>query len=239
MPSRAKAKPVWLKIILTTEWKMNALAPVAAAVEKFEKRYKVPHLYFARYTDAERSTYEVSALVHADKRSIHKFFMATEGILRVKIEHRGTGSLAHAFAYQAVKHLRHAVIATTASAKEDQDQLLDVLHWMCNMSGYSYLAEAALYNHASARICVHFSAQVETITQFFQENQPEIERISKDYTARKQQEQLCACYSANEAAEKGRKSGARLRRALERERRSREQTASGKAASSRDRASGR
>lgn len=98
--------------------------------------FKIKHLYYARYTNLENSTVEISALTGADWAVIKRFFKQP-GIVKVVIEDRGTGSLAHAYAYQAVKRIKHY-----EKDLADDNDFADVAHWMCNMRGMDYLREA-------------------------------------------------------------------------------------------------
>ena len=114
---------------------------------QFEDNFRVKHLYYARYTSLESSAVEISAFTEANWRAVEKFFLKNKGVLKVDIIDRSSGSLAHAYAYQAVKRIK--------PYEEDlaqDDAFLDVLHWFCNMRGLDYVREARAYTYASLRI---------------------------------------------------------------------------------------
>ena len=138
----------WIKITVHLRFDLPDYKQVVCnLVSHFESEFKVKHLYYARYTNLASNTVEISAFTGADWDGIKKFFKRTDGVLKVQIEDRGSGSLAHAYAYQAVKHIK--------IYKEDlaeDDAFLDVLHWFCNMRGLDYVREARAYTFAALRI---------------------------------------------------------------------------------------
>lgn len=113
-------------------------------VKRFEDQFKIKHLYFARYTTLESSKVEISALTGAEFKDIIKLTEQIPGVIRTVIEYRDSGSIAHAYAYQAVKRID----PFEKDLPEDND-FADVLHWMCNMRGMDYMREARLYAYRS------------------------------------------------------------------------------------------
>jgi hypothetical protein len=110
----------------------------------FEKHFKIKSLYFARYSDLSQHQFEVSAKTQATFRQIKDFFRKCLGVSRVEVEWRGTGSEAHACAYQAVKRLP----GHYEDAAQDRE-FVDVIHWMCNMRGLDYARELRFYGYAT------------------------------------------------------------------------------------------
>lgn len=152
-----KSKERWLKIVVSTEPRANSGPLVAATVRALESRIRPKHLYYARYssyTDAGAmdSKYEVSLLTAVHERKIKDFFRKLSTVRKVEIEFRDSGSVAHAMAYQAVKN-----ISPFSKDAADDNDFLDVLHWMCNMRGLDYLREARLYGYGATRI-LHLKA---------------------------------------------------------------------------------
>lgn len=136
----------WIKItvFLTLD---NHAGLVRGLVPRFESEFSVKHLYYARYTTLETSTFEVSALTAADWNDIKRFFKRTGGVIKVKVEDRGSGSIAHAYMYQAVKNL-----PVFEKDLAEDDAFLDLIHWASNQRGMDYVREARAYTYASLRI---------------------------------------------------------------------------------------
>lgn len=133
----------WIKVIVHLELDLEKYKElVRQHVVEFEDKFEIDHLYYARYTDLQSSTVEISAFTSADWKAIREFFKKREGITHTEIVLRDSGSLAHAYAYQAVKYIK----PFEADIPEDHD-LADVLHWMCNMRGMDYIREARLYSY--------------------------------------------------------------------------------------------
>jgi hypothetical protein len=134
----------WLKIIVTLKNDAPSTEIAWGWVQKFEEAFGIKNLYYARYQDLLKSSFEVSAETTADEARIKRFFRRSRHVIGVKVENRGTGSLAHAIAYQAMKHIK-PVEEDTAQDKE----FLDVIHWMNNMRGHDYMREIRFYNYAA------------------------------------------------------------------------------------------
>jgi hypothetical protein len=141
--SAAKNPPKWIKLTVFLSLQVeNYKKVVWDAVQSFEHEFNVRHLYFARYTDLETSRVEISAHTGAEFRNIIEFAEKIPGVIRVSVAYRDSGSLAHAFAYQAVKK-----IAPFEKDLPEDNDFADVLHWMCNMRGMDYIREARLYSY--------------------------------------------------------------------------------------------
>lgn len=177
-------KKRWVKIICTLAPTLNEQGRKAIAkgwTESFEIKFHVEHLYYARYTDLTASRFEISAQVAATDKQIEKYFKAASGIKKVKIELRGTGSLAHAYAYQAVKHLK----AFDVDAPNDND-FLDVVHWMTNMRGLDYAREARLMAYRAFEVIHGVATSQDNMLRIAQRLQPEILKVAKELGAEDQ-----------------------------------------------------
>lgn len=168
-PQVAPAREVWVKITVHLALIIkNYQKFVPSLVARFETAFRVKHLYYARYTTLKSSTIEISALTSANWRSIEVWFLAVRGIYHVNIVDRTTGSLAHAYMYQAIKRLP----AFDKDLPED-DALLDVLHWGMNQRGMDYIREARAYTLASLRIlhkmALESASNLEAMRQFNRE----------------------------------------------------------------------
>jgi hypothetical protein len=141
--AKAGWQALWLKIGVMVKPGADLKCLAWKFAEKFEEKFRVPALYFARYTDALSSRLEISALVVDDPKRIKRFFRKYEDVIGVKIENRDPGSFSHACAYQAVKRLMVGNDDARGTA------LRDVFHWMSNMVGCDYLQEIRFYNWAA------------------------------------------------------------------------------------------
>lgn len=146
-------------------------------VESFETKFRIEHLYYAHYSTLEASSIEVSAATKATDADICQFFKRTKGVTRVKVEFRGTGSLAHAYAYQAVKR-----IVPYAKDLADDIEFLDVIHWMCNQRGLDYLREARLYQFGALRLVHQQALEQDKALRIMRELVPEVEKVTKRLT---------------------------------------------------------
>lgn len=143
--SAATNPPKWIKLTLFLDLQLeNYKKVVWENVQKFEAEFNIKHLYFARYTTLESSKVEISALTGVEFRRIVEFAEKLPGVVRTIVEYRDSGSVAHAYAYQAVKRIS----PFEKDLPEDHD-FADVLHWMCNMRGMDYMREARLYAYRS------------------------------------------------------------------------------------------
>jgi hypothetical protein len=156
--SATPARITWIKIIIHLKIDLEGYKEIVRKlVANFEVAFKVKHLYYARYTGLESSTVEVSALTGADWNEIKKFFkrpgaFLTGGVVKVEVMDRGVGSLAHAYAYQAVSRIK-----PFDKDLADDNDFADVMHWMCNMRGMDYVREARLYAYR-ALVLLHQNA---------------------------------------------------------------------------------
>lgn len=174
----SEQKRRWVKITCQLAPTLNEQGRKAIArgwTESFEIKFHVEHLYYARYTDLHSARFEVSAMVAATDGQIEKYFKTASGIKKVKIELRGTGSLAHAYAYQAVKHMK----SFDADAPTDDD-MLDVMHWMCNQRGLDYAREARLFSYRSSCLAHALALNQDNIMRIASRLQPEILRVAKE-----------------------------------------------------------
>jgi hypothetical protein len=138
----------WIKIIVQLKQTVdNYRAVTRKIVEDFERGFKVKQLYYARYVDLESIRFEISALTDIDWETLRVFFRLYSEVLKVEVVDRGEGSLAHAYAYQAVKCL-----PDFDRDAPDDDALGDVVHWMCNMRGLDYIREARFYSYGALNI---------------------------------------------------------------------------------------
>jgi hypothetical protein len=143
----------WIKIIVALKLGMPGVSVAQTLAVKFKKVFHVEHLYFARYENELSSTFEISALTGADWPKIKRWFKAHTPVAGIKIELRGTGSMAHALAFEAVMTL-----PPEDPKKAADDPLHDVIHWMCNMRGLDYMREVRFYGRA----IVYFSDMLAT-----------------------------------------------------------------------------
>jgi hypothetical protein len=133
----------WLKIKIH----FNLDTPVALAREvvyTFERKFQVKQMYYAYY---QRLTniIEVSALTAATKSKIVRHLKRCSLVRTVEVEERGSGSLAHAHAYQMIK-------AIYAKDADPEEQLRDTLHWSLNMFGKGYFDELAYHGREAASL---------------------------------------------------------------------------------------
>ncbi len=136
----------WLKIIVM----FNAEADLRQGLElcrHLEITCGIKNLYFARYwppgcveitceTDRSFSTLRLAVRT-----------AAVIGVKRVRIEELGSGSLAHAHGYQAVKEIMRD--------PDPRRQLMDVVHWTMNMCSCDYAHEVLNYLEASNHFLRH------------------------------------------------------------------------------------
>lgn len=134
----------WLKIIVVLKNEAPSREIAWEWVQKFEHEFGVKYLYFARYQDLLKSSFEVSADTSASEDRIKRFFRRCRDVTGVKVENRGTGSMAHAIAYQAMKHIK-----PMEEEGVGDREFLDVIHWMNNMRGHDYMREIRFYNWAA------------------------------------------------------------------------------------------
>jgi len=187
---------LWIKITLHLPLNLeNYKQFVCDLAIRFESVFRVKHMYYARYTDLDSSTVEISAHTDADWGLIKKFMMQTRLVDKVEIVDRTTGSVAHAHGYQVVKRLK-----PYAEDLAQDDAFLDVLHWQCNMRGLDYVREARLYLYAALRI-IHKTALESS------QNIASMRRFNSDVTARATVSSLVARLNLlGRKAGKGRKS---------------------------------
>lgn len=146
----------WIKVIIRLQLDLEHYKDTARAVVLlFECACDTRHMYYARYTSLDSSTIEISALTGVSSTCITRFLLQVKGVENVDVQDRGTGSLAHAHAFQAVKHLE----PFNQDLAED-NAFLDVLHWMCNQRGLDYLREARLF--AFRTLCLTHSTAIES-----------------------------------------------------------------------------
>ena len=160
----AGAHSRWVKITIHIDPKADVHEVAWVWVKAFELQFAVTELYFARYQDLASARFEVSANTKAQLvdivgytrrglwakdfilRGIHGLRPART-ILKIDMELRGTGSKAHALAYQAVKNLPDKL------KKDGWDpELADLVHWAANQRGLDYLREIRFYNCAAANL---------------------------------------------------------------------------------------
>lgn len=180
----SEQKRRWVKIICHFSPKLNEQGRRTIAkgwTESFEIKFHVEHLYYARYSDLTAARFEVSAQVAATDKQIEKYFNTAAGISKVKIELRGTGSLAHAYAYQAVKHMK----AFDVDAPNDND-FLDVVHWMCNQRGLDYAREARLMAYRAFEVIHGVANSQDNMQRIAARLQPDILRVAKELGAEDQ-----------------------------------------------------
>jgi len=196
----SESKKRWVKIICNLSPKLNEQGRRAIAkgwTESFEIKFHVEHLYYARYTDLTASRFEISAQATATDKQIEKYFKSASGISKVKIELRGTGSLAHAYAYQAVKHMK----AFDVDAPNDSD-FLDVVHWMCNQRGLDYAREARLFTYRSLDLLHSIAHSQDNMQRIAARLQPDILRVAKELGAEDQARRIAEAMVEEDSAMK-------------------------------------
>jgi hypothetical protein len=110
------------------------------------------HMYFATYATTAFIRVEISALFFSRRNDLTKFFKKFSEVKNFNVQPRGTGSLAHARAYQMVRALE--------PVDGDWDkQLADVIHWIFNMRGYNYMRELLFYNQAGVALAHHLATE--------------------------------------------------------------------------------
>lgn len=137
-------KPIWIKITVSFTNGVDLTYVAPPLIKAFGEKFKVEHMYFCRYVNLTGNTFELSALTDATTTAIRKFFRC-QSVTSIKIENRGSGSLAHALAYRVVSGLDQFNV----DEAEGWNRFLDVVHWMCNMRGYDYVREIRFYNYAA------------------------------------------------------------------------------------------
>ncbi len=138
---KPKAK-TWYKVSVFIEPRLNLAKIGLELVCDFETRFSIKQLYFSRYVDNIKNSMEISCATEATPRQIKAYWNSKHYVLAVTVENRGSGSLAHAYAYQAVKLMP---VFENKDDHEGWSQFLDVIHWMCNMNGYDYYREIRFY----------------------------------------------------------------------------------------------
>lgn len=155
----------WLKITAWVNNSQDRKEAIRKMVRCFESDFRVRHLYYARYCTLEESRFELSAFTEITDSVIKRFFKRFKEVTRVEIIERGTGSLAHAYGYQAVKNLDAFV-----TDQANDDQFLDLLHWMANMRGLDYLREARLFSYRALclthQVAIESDKNVEIVREF-------------------------------------------------------------------------
>jgi hypothetical protein len=134
----------WFKIGVSFKLGTDLHSLGRLMVEEFETQFKVPAIYYARYVNQDSYKIEVSAFVADDPKAIKKWWRKHKAVVGVTIENRDPGSNAHACAYQVVKRLPERV-----GDFADDKEMMDVVHWMCNMRGYDYMREIRFYAYAA------------------------------------------------------------------------------------------
>lgn len=144
---------VLLKTHWRTEEKMDECAfKYALAVER---ACKAQHLYFCRYSgvSSEHGVFawtEIKMQTAASDKKIGFVRGPAEAILWREITPCDPCSLAHSFAFQAMKH-----IGDCRDDRDNRTTLLDVWHWMANMGRLTYSQEVA----AHCDMIAHFTRQ--------------------------------------------------------------------------------
>lgn len=140
--------PAWLKLTIYLKLDLeNYKGVIANLALRLESGFTINHMYFARYTDVNSSTAEITVFTSATPEVLRRFCLRTNGVTKVTCENRGTGSLAHAYAFQMVKYL-----SSFSEDIADDKGFLDVIHWACNMRGLDYLREARLFAYRATSI---------------------------------------------------------------------------------------
>jgi len=104
-------------------------------VERIERVAQSDMLYFARYSDAKENKLVVKVHTARSCASLKRLLGLNQGDAIVMPE---PGSTAHAHAY---------AIAKAARKQKDTDAFnCDVIHWLMNMTGHTYLSETAQYS---------------------------------------------------------------------------------------------
>lgn len=145
----------WIKILVQVNPAYASLEDLCWKwTRALEDEFDIPQLYFARYTGTGECRFEVSANTTATLAELNKFTAWFEGkpmgkwkaIRKIEVQPRGTGSAAHAFAYQAVKRLKPVDVEMEGP---NDNEFIDLLHWMCNMRGMDYIREIRYYGFAA------------------------------------------------------------------------------------------
>lgn len=133
----------WMMVSLT----MPSVEDLSRGMEitsTFEERHGgKPPLYFARYT--EDNTIRISVLTHQDNKSLRRHFRGL-GVHKLKITERGGGSWEHCHMFQVAKHL----------FPKTPEAIMDVIHWLHNMCGYTYMQEVTNYQELSSMFMRYF-----------------------------------------------------------------------------------
>lgn len=166
-------KATWIKVVVGVKLSADLRSVARELVSRFEALFKVQHLYYARYVDLETRSFVITALTNVDAASIKTFFRGV-GVKSVKVEVVGTGSLAHAYAYQMVKHLERF----DSDAPQDTE-FLDVIHWACNMRGLDYLRESRLYTYAAAKLLHQLGHDQDNLLLVTSRLVPQLKKVRK------------------------------------------------------------
>jgi hypothetical protein len=138
-------KATWLKVTVNFVPPYDLAESAMDVVRAFEATFSIPHIYFSRYVDAVKNSVEISCLTDTPAHKIKSYFRHKSFVTDVTVENRGTGSLAHAYAYLAVSMMPHYDKDSDNNWKE----MLDVVHWMQNMRGFDYYREIRFYGYAA------------------------------------------------------------------------------------------
>lgn len=138
----------WVKVTVTYS-KLDHLASALPLAVKLSASGFGNMLYFARYTT---SPYRVEMQLLTTKSYV-AIFKAVMGFRYSGVKARGVrfeecnGSFPHALAYNLVRALQ-------LSGRLALPMFRDIIHWMYNMAGFSYMQEAAsalIESHAALR----------------------------------------------------------------------------------------
>lgn len=165
---KPSTEPKWLKVTVYFQPDLDLAREGLAIVNCFEMCFGIKNLYFSRYVDLVKNSIEISCLTDTKYKAIKAYFKSRRAVLAVAVEDRGSGSMAHVFAYQAVKRLAY-------HEKDDNagwNEFLDVVHWMSNMNGYDYCREIRFYGYAAFCFANQLTAQSEANTAKLQGKAP-------------------------------------------------------------------
>lgn len=129
----------WIKVYVYTQ-KVEELGMGLIMGTQFQEMGLANLCYFARYT-AKPHHLEFQVLTRKPIAHLRRFVMGFHwhGMQATKVKFEPcNGSIAHAMGFQAV------VALLAAGELTNWHRLCDVMHWMSNMAGFSYVQESMI-----------------------------------------------------------------------------------------------
>lgn len=140
-------KPEWFKVTIylgSMTWQ-ELMVLSWNIVDEFWSNNRQPSLYYARYTSpGTDSRIEMQVKWPGDAKELEALFSGP-GINRCVVAGHNEGSEAHAAAYLLARQLKGKGETLTK----------DTLHWMLNMTGYSYVQEVKLLSEQVATMAAN------------------------------------------------------------------------------------